>query len=173
MRSIAYEYSSGSTQENLEVEPRRPSLGISEIQADHVIKLDPASTTHLPETGNARLHFQDSLPVPCLVGCYFVRNRRTRSDQRHFSPEHIQELRKFIQATPPQERSYRRDSSVVRKLVDANPVAVALAWIALGLAGDQLGHIFPVNAGIIADIHRPEFKEREGLTVLSDPPLPE
>src|SRR5271166_4486585 len=107
--------------------------------------------------------------MPCLVGCYFVGDCGTRSNQRHFALEYIQELWKFIQATPPQERSYQRDPSVVRKLVDANPVAIALAWIALGLAGDQLRHIFPVNAGIIADIHRSELKEREGLTVLPDP----
>ena len=129
MCSIAHKHGSGSTQKEFHVEPRRPGFGISEIQSNHLIELDTASAIHLPEPGNAWLHVQDSSSVPCPVGRHFVGNRGTRSDQRHFSLEHIQELRKFIQATSPQECSYPRDSSVVSKLVDTNPSPLLLAWI--------------------------------------------
>src|SRR5208283_4291476 len=147
-------------------------LGISDIEPDRLIELEPASATHLPQPRNAWLDFQDSSPVPDLVSGYFVRKRRAGSDKRHFSPEYIQELRKFVQASPSQERPYPRYSRVVRKLVDASTVAITIGGIALGLAGDQLRHIFPVNAGIVIDIHRSEFQECEERTVLPYPPLP-
>src|SRR5271157_2942830 len=55
--ALACKYGLGRAQEDLNVEPRRPGFSILEVQADHLIELDPGSTIHLPKPGNAWFDF--------------------------------------------------------------------------------------------------------------------
>jgi len=57
IRASAFSHGSGRAQENLDVKPRRPGFGIPEIEADHLIELDPGSTIHLPQPRNAWFDF--------------------------------------------------------------------------------------------------------------------
>src|SRR4029078_158902 len=45
--------------------------------------------------------------------CKHARHVRTRADQGHVAREHIQQLRKLIQACLPQDPSERRDTRIV------------------------------------------------------------
>src|SRR4029453_3684942 len=56
-----------SAQKNLEVQPDRPRLRVSEVETDHVVEWNPASPIHLPEPGDARSHIQQPPPVPDVV----------------------------------------------------------------------------------------------------------
>src|SRR5947209_694369 len=89
---VAREYSSRRNQENLEVQPQRPILGVVQIQADHIVEAGPAAAADLPQAGDARLHLQNPAPVPQVVSLKLVGDGRTRSDQRHFTLENVDEL---------------------------------------------------------------------------------
>ena len=65
----------GSPDQNLEVEPKRPDAGIPEVQANHVIELNPAAPLDLPQPGNSRSYERQPLTVPPLVTFEFVADR--------------------------------------------------------------------------------------------------
>ena len=56
--------------------------------------------------------------MPSLIGSQLVRNRRAGANQRHFSLDNIEELRKFVQAGPPQELAKRSNAPIGREFVN-------------------------------------------------------
>src|ERR1700733_843480 len=105
--------------------------------------------------------------MPCLISCHLVGNCWAGAHQRHISYENIQELREFVQARSPQNLPHVRDSTIVSEFVDA--FSVPARSDTFRLPGDQFRNIFLVGAGIIVNVHRPELKECEAPTILSDP----
>lgn len=106
------------------IEPDGPSPGVSNIQADHIVKFDAAAPVNLPESGDAGLRFQYSISVPDVVLIDFVLNWRPGTNQRHLSAEHVDELRKLVEACPSQERAYSSHSRIALDLVYAVAIAV-------------------------------------------------
>src|ERR1700704_403807 len=142
--------------ENFQIEPQRPGLAIAEIQAHHIVKSGPASTAHLPQSGNARLNVQDSPPVPDIVNFKFVGNRRPRSDEGHFAAQNIPKLRKLVQAGFPEECADRSHSRIIYDLVYRLLRFILLT--AFFLAGNKLLNEFLVNLRIVIRKHRPELQ---------------
>src|SRR5208283_1812557 len=89
---------------------------------------------------------------------------------RHLPPQHVEELRKLVQAGFSQEGSHLGDARILGQLVDDVTIFPALL---LGFAGDQLLHIFFVNPGVVVHNHGAKFQKDEGLPVLTDAALPE
>src|SRR5208337_1800272 len=85
-------------------------------------------------------------------------------------PQHVEELRKLVQAGFSQEGSHLGDARILGQLVDDVAIFPALL---LGFAGDQLLHIFFVNSGVVVHNHGAKFQKDEGLPVLTDAALPE
>jgi len=118
------EHRTRRTQEDLDVEPGRPTLRVLQVQPDHFVKFNAVSAIHLPKPCDPRLDFQYSTTVPCLIRGYFVWNCRARTYQRHVTFQNVQELRQFVQAGSPQELSHLRDPLIIRELVDTISVSV-------------------------------------------------
>src|SRR5262245_26666313 len=95
--AFAENHSERSHEENLEVEPEGTRSRIAQVQTYHVVKLHAASTLDLPEAGDSRLHFQHAVAMPEIVGFDFVNHSWTRSNQRHLTLQHVNELRQFIE----------------------------------------------------------------------------
>src|ERR1035441_5530264 len=98
IRAVSPQDSFGCSQKDFDVEPRRPNPCVLEVQTDHVIKFDPASTFHLPQARDSRLGLKEAAPVPDIVGFNFVRNRWPWSDQGHITLQYVEELGKLVQA---------------------------------------------------------------------------
>src|SRR5215831_9430503 len=83
----------GGTQQNRDIHPGRPVACVLEIQADHIVELYRAAAVYLPQTGDSRLRFQQTAAMPDVIFFDFVLDWRTRSNQRHFAFQHVEELR--------------------------------------------------------------------------------
>ena len=136
--ALATDNGARCAEKNFQIEPGRPFSGIAKVEPDHFVERDSAASIDLPETGDAGLHFQNPAAMPGLISSYFIGNRRSRSDQRHLTPQHIEELRQFVQAGTTQERADARDPIVLGQLVNAGAIAITVLGLALRLAGDQL-----------------------------------
>ena len=79
--SAPIKYGPGGGKKNLQVEPDRPGLAVTQIQPDHFVEPGPVSPTHLPQAGDAWSNFQDSPTVPDIVNFELVRNWRARADE--------------------------------------------------------------------------------------------
>src|SRR3954463_11681779 len=90
--AAARENSLGRLHKNLYVNTYGPILRVLEIQADHLVEGRSAATVNLPQAGDPRLHFEEATAVPGRVSLEFIRNRRTRSDERHIPKKHVEEL---------------------------------------------------------------------------------
>src|SRR4051794_8142396 len=80
---------SGSLREDLDIEPQRPSAGIPDVEPHHFIECDAASPFHLPQTRNPWLHRQQAPAMPKAVPLDFIRNRRSRADERHLASQNV------------------------------------------------------------------------------------
>src|ERR1700674_221872 len=109
--------------------------------------------------------------MPNVVCLYFICDGGTRPDQRHVTFEDIDKLRQLVKAGPSQEGANAGDSGVSCQFVNA--LAVAVPWMALRAASDQLLDVCFVNAGVVVDVHRPELKKDKLFTILPDSLLPE
>ena len=99
--AVSIHYRFWRLQENLQVEEGRTVAGIAQIQPHHVIEFHAAATIHLPEPGDSRPGFEQTAAMPRGIHFHLIRQRRTRSDQRHFSAQHIDQLRQFVEAGAP------------------------------------------------------------------------
>src|SRR6478735_5081393 len=79
-----------------EVKEERPIVDVFQIELDPPIEGQSAPTADLPEASNAGVDAEP--PHECgLVKAAHVSNRqRTRAYQGHLSPQHVYELRKFV-----------------------------------------------------------------------------
>ncbi len=125
----------------------------------------------LPQAGNSGLGFQQSAAMPGGIGFNFIRHRRTRSDQRHFSAQHVDKLRQFVEAGAPQEIADLGDAGIVGKF--EHSLGNAVGRILCGLASNQLANVFLVLAGIVVDVHGTEFEKGKRRSVFADALLPE
>src|ERR1700758_257035 len=112
-----------SGQQDLEIQPKRPGLRISQVESDHIVEACATPAVHLPQTCHARLQFEYSAPMPVIVHFELVCNRRPRTYKRHLAAQNVPELRKLVETRLPQESAYSRHTWIVRKLIDCWLVA--------------------------------------------------
>src|SRR5262249_33044871 len=141
------------TQQNLEVQPERPFVNVLQIQLHPLLERNVAATTHLPQTGDARLH-AESPALPVFTEAFIVPHRQgPRTYQTHVSDEDVEELRQFVDAGAAQELSDRRDARIILDLEDRSADFVQML--------DLLHLLFRI------DHHRPEFEDFEPALVQS------
>src|SRR5205085_591142 len=68
---------------------------VAEVHTDPLTERDPRPSLNLPDAGQAR-HDVQPLVVPGLTGCRFGARQRPGSDETHLSPQHVPQLRQFI-----------------------------------------------------------------------------
>src|SRR6202035_2382055 len=116
MSALALNHSSGSLRQNLQIQPDGPGTRILQIETHHFIKTCPTTSLNLPQTRDAGFDFQNTPPVPHFVLLEFVGERRTRTNQRHVSAQHIPELRQLIQAALADKAADRSHSWILLNL---------------------------------------------------------
>src|SRR5438552_19094424 len=89
---------SSCTVSTLEIGPERGRSGVLIVEANHFIEGRAATASHLPESRDPRLDFDDTARVPRFVLVHFVLNRRSRSDERHVPAQHVPQLRQLVEA---------------------------------------------------------------------------
>src|SRR5690349_17620777 len=104
--------------QDLEVEPQGPVVDVFEVHLHPVVEArDLIAAAQLPQTRDAGTDAQLAL-VPETVAVELVRERGTRSDERHVAFQHAPKLRELIEAVLAEEASHRRDPRVVLDLED-------------------------------------------------------
>src|SRR5947209_17947633 len=99
--------------EDLEIEPQRPVVDVFEVHLHPVVEArDLIASAHLPEARDPRTDAQLPL-VPEAVAIELVRERGTRTDERHVAFQHAPKLRELVETVFAEEASHRRDPRVV------------------------------------------------------------
>src|SRR6516164_9816702 len=122
--SITCDNCKRSSQKDLEIQPKRPGLRISQVESDHVVEACTTPAIHLPQTCHARLQFEYTTAMPVIVHFELIRNWRAGTHKRHLTAQHVPELRKLIETRFPQESANSCYPRIVRKLVDYRRVPV-------------------------------------------------
>src|SRR5581483_4367538 len=165
MRAFSEYHRSGSTQKDDQIHPRRPGLRITQIQTHHFVKGHFASSSYLPKSGNSRLRFENAVAVPNVISFHFVCDRWAGSYQRHFASQYVDELRKLIETCTPQESSDFGDPRIIGHLENCFAIPRSLRF---RLPCNQLPDVFLMDAGIIINVHGPEFQKYKRLTILAN-----
>src|SRR5579859_7827909 len=87
-----------------EVKGQTPVVHIPDVFFESFVPTERVSPVDLSPTANSRLN----LVAPrlfCVVTIQVLHKERPRPDKAHLTREHVPELRDFIQAVSPQQRS--------------------------------------------------------------------
>src|SRR5271167_4338754 len=160
--SVAGNYGGRSPQQNLKIQPERPATRILQVQANHFVEADAATSFYLPQARDSRLDFQYAAAVPDIVLAVLIGQRRPRAHERHFAPQYVDELRQFIEACPADDLPDRSDSRIVFHLVHRLAVRALLFF-----TGDHLLHERLVDLRIVIGVHGTELQALEGRPELS------
>src|SRR5947209_4286256 len=87
-------------------------LDVPLVQIDHDVEGYFVASIDLPDTGQTGTYGQAHQMV-WLVVAHLVGDRRARADQRHLAAQHIEQLRKLVNARTTDERADGRDARVV------------------------------------------------------------
>src|SRR5687768_8960718 len=91
-----------SLQQDDEVQPQGPLVHILDIELDALRVGQVVSAADLPEAGHARAHC--TVVLPSLgVQADLPLHAGARADDAHIALEHVPQLRKLVQAEPPQD----------------------------------------------------------------------
>src|SRR3989442_4721473 len=107
--------------------------------------------------------------MPGLVLFELVRKRGPGSDQRHVPPQHVPQLRQFVEARLSKHASDRRDPWIVGEFEES--VLAGLVDLAARL--DEPTDKLVMDPVISARIHRSKLEHREWLHHVPDSHLPE
>src|SRR5438093_12092123 len=85
---------------------------VPHIQLDPLHPWQSVPAVHLRPAGDPWLHLETT-PLDRSVPGNLVLERGPRTDETHLPPEHIQQLRKLVQAPGPQKSTDARDAVVI------------------------------------------------------------
>ena len=105
MGAVAENHGGWRPDQDLHVGPGRPGSRVAQVEPNHLVEGHATASADLPESGDSRLGFQQPAAVPEIVRFDFIGDRRTRTDQGHFAPQHVNELRQLVQAGAAQKRA--------------------------------------------------------------------
>lgn len=140
--------------EYLQIEPQGPIAHILRIKGDVVVKGGTSARLYLPQARKSRRHRQSD-EVVWVVLPDLRWKRRPRSDEAHFAPEHVEQLRDLVEAVLAKYPPESRYSGVVGDLEEDCAAFIARQENALQAVG-------------VGD-HRSEFVHREWSTVPAYP----
>src|SRR5690606_35503044 len=89
VRPAAEEDGGDGAEDQLDVEPGRPVLGVVEIQLHHLVEGEVTAAVDLPQPGQARGD-HEALVVPVLIGGDLGRNLRPRPDHAHLPNQDVE-----------------------------------------------------------------------------------
>src|SRR5258707_13191890 len=135
-----------------------------DIHPDHYLGADTTQAADLANSSDAGLHNVTSV-VPVLEVFEFIRNRRPRTDDAHFAPQYVEELRQLVEAGSPQPPPHARHARIVCQFVWG--IGVVREEFLRPSPPDRLA--MDVLVGVVAE--RPEFEAVEQLLVSPDPAL--
>src|SRR5437870_13662726 len=85
--------------ENFQVKPQRPVIDVFQIQPHPIGEImHIVAAADLPETSQPRLDAQAPTMRQVVESSDFIDRQRPRAHQAHFTPDHIDQLRKFVDA---------------------------------------------------------------------------
>ena len=88
-----------------------------EVESDPLLEIGHiVSATHLPETGQARLHAQASAVGHVVKARYLVDRQRAWAHQAHLSAENIPKLRQLVDRPLAQEPTHGSHARIVGHL---------------------------------------------------------
>src|SRR5579862_6187486 len=97
--------------QDFEVKQAAPSACVLTIHQHPLLVADIAPARNLPETGDARCEQVVIWQVPPIDRSFSV-NDRSRTYERHIANQHVEQLRKFIDAQAPYQTPEWRDAWV-------------------------------------------------------------
>lgn len=116
---------------DLDIEQETPILDVEDIQADFLVERILMPSVSLRHSRDSRLEGEDPL-LMILVEVDLSRLMRPRSDERHLSSQHIEELRELVDGVLLDEGPDDRLPRVVSDLVERSlPYALLLDEITL------------------------------------------
>src|SRR5262249_5283971 len=135
--------------ENVEIEPKGSVADVKTILGALDSEIAVAARGDLPESGETRWH-RYSKRLKFAIECIHVIGReRARAHEAHVSPDHIPQLRQFIQTGASQKGAdMRQDSRITRQL------EIFLPLFAHGSVGRQ--HLLKPLLGI--PVHRTQLQ---------------
>src|SRR5512134_777805 len=99
------------------------------------------------------------MPARVAIAVQLVQGNGPRADERHFTAQHVNELRQLVQAETAQPLAERSDARVVRELMVALPLRAQR-----GVLLEQ-----PLQRLLGVDSHRAELDAREHASAAADP----
>src|SRR6266403_6255854 len=171
VRARTREDRTGRAKKNLHIQADRPRRRVLEIEADHLIEAQIAAPTHLPEAGEPGLHFEQAPAVPDVIGIELIWDRWARPDQRHVTPEHVEELGHLVQARLPQKGADGREPGILRQLVYG--LAVAIGRLRIDAARDESRDVVSVDRRVCRRMHGAKLQACERRAIVAEAALPE
>ncbi len=107
--AFAAEDHENGLEENRQVERHAPVIDVPGVEPEFLLPREGVAPPHLAPAGDARLDFV----TPSLLGrvtIEILRQEGPRADQAHLSPQHLQELRQFVEARLAKQAAERRQA---------------------------------------------------------------
>src|SRR6266571_7774630 len=116
-RALAGENCGDRSQQNLQVEARRPVIDVIEVELHPAIEVNRVAAADLPETRQSRFH-RKAPAMPPVIRRDFLRNGWPRSDETHVALEHVPELRDLVERELAQPAADAGDARIAVGLED-------------------------------------------------------
>src|SRR5437867_10968036 len=154
------EHDHDRAKQNAEIHEERPLTDVMRLERHDLLEIGHlVAPRHLPRPRDSGLHIEAGVMM-FFVERHFRRQRRPRPDERHLTPQHIDELRKLVETRPPQPGAQPGDARVTQNLEEAA--------IGINAALEQL-----VPMALSIRHHRPELEDLEKPAAPPDPVLPD
>src|SRR5581483_6206992 len=124
------------------------------------------SSADLPQAGDPGHHFESAM-MPRLVEFGFIGQGGARTYEAHVSPDHVENLRKLVEAEAPEDSPERRDPVVRRELVQRGAIARGCRRV----LAYPLPDVVAMRAVAGRRAHRSKLQHPEVPPVNSDPHL--
>src|SRR5687767_6897384 len=118
--SFPHDHGGNGRDHDPHVKPRALRFYEQTVERDAGPVADIAAAADLPEAGDSRLHGA-VVTKPAAIARDLRFHDRTRADNAHLAAQHVEQLRKLIEARASQERAQRRDPRIDPELVIARP----------------------------------------------------
>src|SRR5262245_53798397 len=99
---MAQEHIRDCLQYNPDVQPQRPILDVVNIQQAHFFERNFAAPAYLPQSGDSWF-YSIACVLPWLILGDFFGRAWSRANQAHFTADHVEHLRQFVDAGAPEE----------------------------------------------------------------------
>ncbi len=147
---------------DLQVQPRRLVLHITQVQIDHLLECRPVLSADLPQPRQSRRRSATPL-VPRRKQIKFIRRAGPRTNQAHLAAQYIDQLRQFIDPSARKTSPARYQTPDPRR----NPISASDGWPSSTPSNASGGPSCRV------DLHCPKLQAQEPPPKIPNPLLTE